>query len=143
MITEQLRAWKLSPMPANEQFMERARRNGRETTLRLGHEIRLARMARGLSQTTLGRRVGMSHAKIGRIERGGYVSVPLADLHLLSAAVGLEVVVRAYPNGPAVRDRAHAALLERLRSRLHPALRWSTEVPLPSAGDMRAWDAMI
>jgi len=27
--------------------------------------------------------------------------------------------------------------------RLHPSLRWSTEVPLPIEGDLRAWDAMI
>ena len=35
------------------------------------------------------------------------------------------------------------ALLERLRVRLHPSLRWRTEVPLPIDGDLRAWDAEI
>jgi hypothetical protein len=27
--------------------------------------------------------------------------------------------------------------------RLHPSLRWRTEVPLPREGDLRAWDAEI
>jgi len=34
-------------------------------------------------------------------------------------------------------------LLERLRSRLNPALRWRTEVPIPIAGDRRSGDAVV
>jgi hypothetical protein len=55
----------------------------------------------------------------------------------------MELSVRAYPKGHPVRDTAHLGLLEALRSRLHPSLRWRTEVPLPIAGDLRAWDALI
>jgi hypothetical protein len=57
--------------------------------------------------------------------------------------VGLELSARAYPGGRPVRDAAHLALLERLRMSLHPSLRWRTEVPMPSAGDGRAWDAVV
>jgi hypothetical protein len=57
--------------------------------------------------------------------------------------VGLDLVVRTYPAGDPIRDRAQLALLERLRARLHPELRWRTEVPLGIAGDLRAWDAEI
>jgi hypothetical protein len=69
--------------------------------------------------------------------------VALEDLIRLAAVVGLELSIRAYPTGSPVRDRAHAALLEKLRTRLHPDLRWRTEVPLPNAGDLRAWDAVV
>ena len=50
--------------------------------------------------------------------------------------------MRAYPAGDAIRDRAHARLLERLRRELHATLRWRTEVPFPAAGDPRSWDAL-
>jgi hypothetical protein len=61
----------------------------------------------------------------------------------MSAAVGLDLRLRAYPAGDAIRDAGQILLLERLRVRLHPSLGWSTEVPLPIDGDLRAWDAVI
>jgi len=72
--------------------------------------------------------------------------VAFPDLEFLGAycaVVGLDLALRAYPAGDAIRDAGQVRLLERLRSRLHPSLRWSTEVPLPIEGDLRAWDAMI
>ena len=57
--------------------------------------------------------------------------------------VGLDLGLRAFPAGDPIRDRAQLALLERLRGRLHPSLRWRTEVGLPIEGDLRAWDAEI
>jgi hypothetical protein len=65
------------------------------------------------------------------------------DLTMAAAVVGLELHLRAYPAGRPTRDRAHLELLERLRARLAPGVRWQTEVPLPNAGDLRAWDALI
>jgi hypothetical protein len=59
------------------------------------------------------------------------------------AVVGLELAVRAYPAGDPIRDRAQLGLLERIRSKLHPELRWRVEVPLPLDGDLRAWDAEV
>lgn len=59
------------------------------------------------------------------------------------AVLGLELSARSYPVGEPIRDREHAALLGRFRTRLHPTLRWQTEVPLPLPGDRRAWDAVI
>ena len=56
--------------------------------------------------------------------------------------VGLDLSIRAFPAGDAIRDAGHARLLDRFRRELHPALRWSTEVPFPSPGDLRAWDAV-
>ena len=61
----------------------------------------------------------------------------------IGSVVGLEVAVRVYPHGDPLRDAGHARLLGRLRGELHPRLTWRTEVPLPIAGDARAWDAVI
>jgi len=57
--------------------------------------------------------------------------------------LGFDLSIKAYPAGDPIRDRAQLALLDRLRARLHPTLRWRTEVALPIEGDLRAWDADI
>jgi transcriptional regulator with XRE-family HTH domain len=130
-------------VPANERFVARAGRLADEAVRRMGEEIRLARVARGLSQEDAGRPVGMSRSKVGRIERREPPPASVRDVVMLSAALGLEVSIRAYPVGPPHRDRAHAGLLERFRSRIDTGWRWGTEVPLPNPGDLRAWDALI
>jgi hypothetical protein len=78
---------------------------------------------------------------MSRIERGKLANVTVRELSLACAAVGLEVSVRAYPDGDPVRDAGHAALLERVRRLLPDGAPWRTEVPLPIAGDHRALDA--
>jgi hypothetical protein len=59
------------------------------------------------------------------------------------SVVGLELTARAYPGGQPLRDAGHVRLLSRFRALLHPSLGWATEVPLPAAGDLRAWDGMV
>jgi hypothetical protein len=78
-----------------------------------------------------------------RFEHGELDRVSLGDVGAWCAVVGLDLSIRTYPAGDPIRDRAQLALLERLRARLHPSLRWRTEVPLPIEGDLRAWDAEI
>jgi hypothetical protein len=78
-----------------------------------------------------------------RFERGDVDRVSIAAIGSCCAVVGLDLSIRAYPAGDPIRDRAQLALLERLRARLDPGLRWRTEVPLPIDGDLRAWDAEI
>ncbi|MBA2720376.1 MAG: hypothetical protein H0U52_14225 [Chloroflexi bacterium] len=67
----------------------------------------------------------------------------VGDLGSWCAVVGLDLALRAYPAGDPIRDAGQLRLLERFRARLHPSLHWSTEVPLPIEGDLRAWDAVI
>jgi len=85
----------------------------------------------------------MSHAQFGRIERGALATPAIEQLSLACAAVGLKLVVRAYPDGDAVRDAAQLGLLRRFRAVLPAQATWHTEVPLPIRGDRRAWDAVI
>ena len=130
-------------MAANERFVGRARRLGREAVEKVGREIHDARVALGLSQAEVARKAGLSRPKVGRIERGDHAKASLTELVPVAAVVGLELSVKAFPVGTAYRDRAHAALLERFRRLLHAALKWATEIPLPNPGDLRAWDAMV
>jgi transcriptional regulator with XRE-family HTH domain len=118
---------------------DRARRIAAELTT----ELRRARIDRGLSQADVGRAVGLSGQQVSRIERGLAPDVSITGLCRLLAVVGLEVSARAYPTGEPIRDRAHVALLGRFRQQLHRSLRWRTEVPLPIAGDLRAWDGHV
>ena len=80
---------------------------------------------------------------MSRIERGLALDVSIQRLADLLATVGLELSVRTYPGGSPLRDRAHLALLGRLRSG-HPAeAAWRSEVPLPDPRDQRTWDAVV
>jgi transcriptional regulator with XRE-family HTH domain len=96
-----------------------------------------------LSQAAVGRAIGSSHARVGRFERGEVAFPDLAFLSAYCAVLGLDLVVRAYPAGDPIRDRAQLNLLQRMRVRVDPVVRWRTEVPLGIEGDLRAWDAEV
>jgi hypothetical protein len=61
----------------------------------------------------------------------------------MAAMLGLDIPLRAYPNGDAVRDAAQLALLARFRAQLPANVRHRTEVPLGIGGDRRAWDEVV
>jgi transcriptional regulator with XRE-family HTH domain len=106
-------------------------------------EFRTGRLDRGLSQADVADALGIDRSWVSRIERGLTDDLGIVTAAELLATVGLELSARAFPSGGPLRDAAHAALLGRLRACLHPGLSWATEVPLPIAGDLRAWDAMV
>jgi transcriptional regulator with XRE-family HTH domain len=122
---------------------DRARRRIVEDDRRVRADIAAARRNSGLSQDAVGAACGISGSAEGRIESGLTKTVDVSTLAAIAAAVGLDLRLRAYPAGDAIRDGGQARLLARLRARLDPSLGWSTEVPLPIPGDLRAWDAVI
>jgi transcriptional regulator with XRE-family HTH domain len=130
-------------MPAQERAADRGKRHCHDALHRVRADVRQARVAAGLSQDVVAKAIGVSHSKVGRFERGSVRDPSLEFMGAYCAVVGLDLAIRAYPAGDPMRDRAQLALLERLRSRLHPSLRWRTEVPLPIDRDLRAWDAEI
>jgi transcriptional regulator with XRE-family HTH domain len=129
-------------MATSERPNNRAERLTDEALTALGREFRRARIGGGLSQRTLEASTGISKSEIGRIERGRAPMVPLRVVIRHATALGLALPLKPYPSGDALRDAGQARLLERFRQRLHPSLRWQTEVPLPIPGDRRAWDAV-
>lgn len=108
---------------------------------RLSAEARSVRLLAGLSQVDVAASIGLSRSQYSRIERGFSLRLSIATVARLFAVLGQELSVRTYPSGDPIRDIAHTRLLERLRVRCHRSIRWSTEVPLPLPGDLRAWDA--
>jgi transcriptional regulator with XRE-family HTH domain len=111
--------------------------------IRAGEEHRLTRIAAGLSLRACADASGVSHQQLLRFEHGTLRRVIVEDMGAWFAVLGLDLSMKTYPAGDPIRDRAQLALLERLRVRLHPTLRWRTEVPLPIESDLRAWDAEI
>jgi transcriptional regulator with XRE-family HTH domain len=103
----------------------------------------MARVAAGLSLRDAAAASGASHQQLARFERGDLDRVSITELGAWCAIVGLDLSIRAYPAGDPIRDRAQLALLERFRARLHPSLRWRTEVPFSIERDLRAWDAEV
>jgi len=130
-------------MSTRERRLDRGRRLSRRTLLAIGEELREARIQAGLTQRELGAPVGISASEISRIEHGQSPHVAYETLAALGAALGLDIPLRAYPNGDAVRDAAQLALLARFRALLPAGLRHRTEVPLGILGDRRAWDEVL
>lgn len=129
-------------MAGKERASDRGRRIGRELYLRAAREQRQARIERGLSLDSVGDAVGLSASEVSRIERGLLPSTSIVRLSELHAVVGLELRLQSLPGGQPIRDASSVDLLARFRGRLHRSWRWAVEVPLPTPGDLRAWDAL-
>jgi transcriptional regulator with XRE-family HTH domain len=129
-------------MGTRERPSDRGRRRAREHLDRVASEVRLARVGGGLSLRDVSAAAGVDHVALWLFERRRR-DLRLEDLAAICEVLGLDLSLRAYPAGDPIRDAAHARLLERFRARIHPGLRWSTEVPLPNSGDLRAWDAIV
>lgn len=130
-------------MSTRERRLDRGRRLSRRSLLAVGEELRETRIQASLTQRELSAAVGISSSEISRIERGESPHVACETLVVIAAALGIDMPLRAYPNGDPVRDAAQLALLARFRALLPASLRHRIEVPLGIPGDRRAWDVVI
>ena len=128
-------------MATRERAVDIGDAQARSNLARLAAEARSIRHLAGLSQADVAATLRISRSQYSRIERGLSPELSISTASRLFAVLGQALVVRTYPSGDPIRDAAHAGLLERLHARCHRSIRWSTEVPLPLPGDLRAWDA--
>jgi HTH-type transcriptional regulator/antitoxin HipB len=77
-----------------------------QTPAQLGSHLRALRKAKGLSQAALGARLGLSQARIARIE-GEPLSVGVGQLFQLLAALGARVSLQT--DEPAAKTSAASA----------------------------------
>ena len=110
---------------------------------RIADDLTRTRAVAGLSIREVARSAGIGPHRLERAERGDVNTLTIDLAARIAPVLGLQLAVSLYPHGDPVRDRAHLALLGRFRGRLHPTLRWRTEVPMPIAGDPRAGDGAI
>jgi transcriptional regulator with XRE-family HTH domain len=130
-------------MATSRRPVARARRRVEDDLRRVLAEIDLARRAAGLSHDAIAETCRVSGSTIARTLAGDIASPDLRLLAAMSAAVGQELRLRSFLSGDPIRDAGQQRLLERFHARVSPRTRWRTEVPLPIAGDLRAWDAVI
>lgn len=93
----ELRAERLAAPEAQQAYDAAAR------AFRLGEEVRRLRIARGLSQQELAKRMGLPQSVVARLEAGG-VEPRLSTLDRVAQALGVELEVQFR----AERAREHA-----------------------------------
>jgi transcriptional regulator with XRE-family HTH domain len=108
-------------MSNRERRNERASWLMRRDLVELGNDLRSARLANGLTMRAIAGRIGVSPATILRVERANFSSGPSPEvLARQAAAVGLRVRIRAYPEGPPLRDAPQIALERKFLQLLGP-----------------------
>jgi transcriptional regulator with XRE-family HTH domain len=133
----------LVTVSSRERPADRGARRGRQLLGEVLREFHDARIASGVSQATVGKAMDRSDAWVSWTESGANSSLSIEDASRLLACVGLDLSVRAYPAGRGIRDEAQVTLLAALKARIHRRWEWRTEVPVPIAGDLRAWDVVM
>ena len=122
---------------------DQAAEGARRVAVVLGIELRATRQALGLSIATVARAAGMSPSQLRRLELGRIRRPTLDQLHRAARPMGLTAITRYVPAGSPVRDAGQLQVLGRLERLLAPPLAMPREIPLPIAGDLRAWDGML
>jgi transcriptional regulator with XRE-family HTH domain len=129
-------------MPTWETAGRRGANRAQYLLVRIGQDLRTARVTTGVSTRHVGRLVGISHTHVLRIEAGDAPHVDIDLLARMASVLGHELGISVHPVGAPVRDRAHLALLARFAKRLARSIRWRTEVPVPIPGDLRSADGL-
>jgi transcriptional regulator with XRE-family HTH domain len=130
-------------MPAVQRRADLGVADARRIAIRIGRDLRDARLTAGVSLATAAHAAEMSPSQLGRIERGELDAPDLEQICRAARALGQAASVKLYPVGSPVRDAAHLTLLQRFEARLARPLRLLREVPLPIERDTRAWDGMV
>jgi transcriptional regulator with XRE-family HTH domain len=133
----------MASMPTRSRRRDVGARHADASLARLAEELHQARLGAGLSLRAVADASGVSHTYLWQLERARAARVPLRTLSVVFAVLGMHLSVRPYPEGPPLRDAAHARLLARFRRELPRTVRLRTEVPLRVGGGLRAWDGEV
>ena len=126
-----------------ESRVSRADRRADAMRRRIGEEVRVARLAAGLTLGQVAAAIGISESEASRIERGTATWVDMSTLARMAAVVGLDLWVRTYPGGDPLRDAAHLELARVFRAMVGSELLVRGEVRVGDQRDLRAWDLTL
>lgn len=105
-----------------------SRLRARQQSARIGDEVRTAALALGMTRQQVARRAGVSWATVVNVEIGE-PGVQIDTLCAVGEAVGLDIVLRAYPGRqPTLRDTGQLQYAELLVAQAHD--RWQPQVEL-------------
>lgn len=128
--------------PTTSQVREAVHRARHQQT-ELVRDLRSARLVSGLSQRRVAAAIGVSHELVSQWEQGAGTPT-LMRAAAWGAVVGLDVSLRAFPGGRALRDAGQLRALARARERIGELWAWHTEVPVTAdPRDRRAIDAVL
>ena len=107
-------------------------------------DLREARLAAGLTQSSVARAMRVSRQQLSLLERGTG-GQHLVHLARFGSTVGLDVSLRAFRTDAPLRDVAHLRALARAREAIGTRWwMWSAEVPVTSdPSERRAFDAVL
>ncbi len=104
-------------------------------------ELSLARATLGLSRLAVSRRAGVSRSTVERVEAGD-ASVQVDTLAAVLAAVGLDLVLRAYEGGDrSLRDARHMRQIDAIRTVAAPS--WQPRLEVGAGDHGRAADLVM
>lgn len=108
---------------------------------RFGDEVKLARIGHGMSVRTASNRAGVSWATWTEIERGS-PNTTLATLCAVGDAIGLDLVLNAYPGtAPSLRDTGQLGQVRRLLAETHAS--WQPAVEMAVGQHGRSIDLVL
>jgi transcriptional regulator with XRE-family HTH domain len=113
----------------------RSRRRAEEQAARLGVRVKQARSEMALPRSRIAALAHVAASTVQRVEAGD-PSVQLDTLCSVAGAVGLDLVIQAYPGRPpSLRDSGQLALAEMLAAIAHVRLRPALEVRAGEHGE--------
>jgi transcriptional regulator with XRE-family HTH domain len=131
-------------MAGRERRTERAVWLMRRDLDEVGRELRVARLAAGLTLRAVGQRANVSGSTVLRAERGLATAQRADVVAAVAAAVGMRARLRVYPDGEPLRDAAQVAMFNAFRRRLPAGLPLRAEQPVTQdPADRRAFDALL
>jgi hypothetical protein len=112
-----------------------SRRRALEQCARIGSEMKLARVTHAMTGRAAARRAGVSWSTGARVELGD-PGVTITTLCAVGEAVGLDIVLRAYPgSGPTLRDTGQLALAEQMCAQAHAGWQPNIELAVGAHGE--------
>lgn len=112
-----------------------SRRRSRDQAARIGEEIKLARVMLALAGKQAARRAGVATSTQTRVELGD-PGVSIGTLCAVAEAVGVDIVLRAYPGKPlSLRDTGQLEIATLLRGQAHAVWQPSIEVMVGARGE--------
>jgi transcriptional regulator with XRE-family HTH domain len=130
------------PRSFRERAVDTGRARSRFVRQRLADELRIARVASGMTQSQLASAAGLTQAFVSGVERA--VRTPSIDAACrLAAAVGHELSIRLFPaSGVPLRDSGQLEIANAIAASAHRS--WHPHLELPVASnDRRAADLVL
>lgn len=130
-------------MAARDRSLIIGARIGERIAREIGEAARERRIALGLSLQVVAGALGISRTTLARWEAAGQPGPDVRQAARLLRLLGLDLTMRAFPAGGALRDEGHARLISRFLLLIGEVAARRLEAPIPIVGDLRAWDVLL